>query len=49
MRKYLKTHGIDGSRLISKGYGMTQPIVPNTTAANKALNRRVQFIRTETP
>jgi outer membrane protein OmpA-like peptidoglycan-associated protein len=26
---------------------MTQPLLPNTSAANKALNRRVQFIRTE--
>lgn len=47
VRKYLEAHGIESSRLVSKGYGMTQPIVPNTTAANKALNRRVQFIRTE--
>ena len=46
-RTYLEQHSIEGSRLISKGYGQTQPIVPNTTAANKALNRRVQFIRTE--
>lgn len=46
-RSYLEQHGIEGSRLVAKGYGMTRPIVPNTTAANKALNRRVQFIRTE--
>jgi outer membrane protein OmpA-like peptidoglycan-associated protein len=26
---------------------MEQPIVPNTTDQNRALNRRVQFVRTE--
>jgi OOP family OmpA-OmpF porin len=49
VKKYLTTHGIDAARLTSKGYGMTQPIVPNTTADQRALNRRVQFIRTEKP
>jgi OOP family OmpA-OmpF porin len=49
VRTYLVNHGIDGSRLKSVGYGLTQPIVPNTTDANRALNRRVQFIRTESP
>jgi len=49
VRMYLTSHGIDGSRLKSVGYGLTQPVVPNTTAANRALNRRVQFIRTEAP
>ncbi len=49
VRMYLIGHGIDASRLRSVGYGLTQPIVPNTTDANRALNRRVQFIRTEGP
>jgi outer membrane protein OmpA-like peptidoglycan-associated protein len=39
--------GIDRSRLRSRGYGMDQPIVPNDTDANRALNRRSQFIRIE--
>jgi outer membrane protein OmpA-like peptidoglycan-associated protein len=47
VKAYLTSHGIEASRLTSKGYGMSQPIVPNTTEANRALNRRVQFIRTE--
>jgi len=47
VRKYLEQHGIEATRLVSKGYGMTQPIVPNTTPQNRALNRRSQFIRTE--
>ena len=39
--------GIELARLTSKGYGMEVPIVPNTTDQNRALNRRVQFVRTE--
>lgn len=47
VRRYLTRKGISGSRLVSKGYGMEKPLVPNTTARNRALNRRVQFVRTE--
>jgi outer membrane protein OmpA-like peptidoglycan-associated protein len=47
VRAYLVSHGISASRLVSKGYGFHQPLVPNTTPDNRALNRRVQFIRTE--
>ncbi len=48
VRAYLVAHGTDPGRLISKGYGLAKPLVPNNTDANRALNRRVQFIRTET-
>jgi OOP family OmpA-OmpF porin len=47
VRKYLTDRGIEGSRLTAKGYGPSQPLLPNNTEANRALNRRVQFIRTE--
>jgi outer membrane protein OmpA-like peptidoglycan-associated protein len=47
VRAYLVSHGVDVSRLTSKGFGMSQPLVPNNTEANRTLNRRVQFIRTE--
>ena len=47
VKAYLVKKGIPDARLVSKGYGMAQPLVPNNSAANKALNRRVQFIRTE--
>jgi outer membrane protein OmpA-like peptidoglycan-associated protein len=47
VRNYLVTHGVEAPRLISRGYGMDVPLVPNTDARNRALNRRVQFVRTE--
>ena len=47
VKKYLSEHGIDASRLTSKGYGKERPLVANTNNDNRALNRRVQFIRTE--
>ena len=47
VRAYLVSHGIEAGRLVSKGFGMSQPLVPNNTEGNRALNRRVQFIRTE--
>jgi outer membrane protein OmpA-like peptidoglycan-associated protein len=49
VKKYLIKAGIDPKRLTSKGYGLTQPLVPNNTEKNRELNRRVQFIRTEAP
>jgi len=49
VKAYLVKKGIGDGRLVSKGYGMAQPLVPNNSDANKALNRRVQFIRTESP
>lgn len=47
VRAYLVAHGVDLSRLVSRGFGMNQPLVPNRNEGNRALNRRVQFIRTE--
>ena len=45
--KYLTSKGISADRLASKGYGFDRPLVPNTSKRNRALNRRVQFVRTE--
>ncbi len=41
----VNSFGIDASRLESDGLGETKPIAPNDTPANKALNRRVEFIK----
>lgn len=43
---YLKAAGIPASRVIAKWYGESQPKVDNTSDANRALNRRVEFIIT---
>jgi outer membrane protein OmpA-like peptidoglycan-associated protein len=40
---YLRTQGIASSRLTIKWYGETQPKVDNSTDANRAENRRVEF------
>ena len=47
VRKYLVGKGIPTDRLTSAGYGFDRPIVDNSTEQNRALNRRVQFVRTE--
>ena len=39
----LKSLGVSSSRFTTKGYGDTQPLVDNSSAANRKLNRRVQF------
>jgi outer membrane protein OmpA-like peptidoglycan-associated protein len=41
----VKSFGIDGSRIETDGKGKTEPIAPNDTPANKAQNRRVEFIK----
>jgi OOP family OmpA-OmpF porin len=40
---WLTGKGIDAGRMHSIGFGATCPMVPNTTAANKAQNRRTEF------
>ncbi len=39
----LRGLGVDRDRMTSKGFGETRPAVPNTSAANRAKNRRVVF------
>ena len=41
----VKNFGIDASRLSTDGAGETKPIAANDTPANKAKNRRVEFIK----
>jgi outer membrane protein OmpA-like peptidoglycan-associated protein len=40
---YLSANKVNATRLIYKGYGKAQPIVPNTTDDNRAQNRRTEF------
>lgn len=37
--------GIDASRIETDGKGKSQPVAPNDNSTNKALNRRVEFIK----
>lgn len=41
----VSTFGIDPSRIETDGMGESVPVAPNDTPANKALNRRVEFIK----
>jgi OmpA-OmpF porin, OOP family len=41
----IKNFGIDATRLESDGMGETKPVAPNDFPTNKALNRRVEFIK----
>ena len=41
----IKAFSIDAARLESDGMGETQPVAPNDTPVNKALNRRVELIK----
>jgi outer membrane protein OmpA-like peptidoglycan-associated protein len=40
-----KAFGIAESRMETDGMGETQPVAPNDTPVNKALNRRVEFVK----
>lgn len=37
----IKKFGIDGNRIVAKGYGSSQPVASNSDASGRALNRRV--------
>ena len=41
----VKSFSVNGDRLVTDGMGEGQPVAPNDTPANKALNRRVEFIK----
>ena len=39
---YLLSKGISGNRIVSQGFGSTQPVSDNSTAAGRTQNRRVE-------
>jgi OmpA-OmpF porin, OOP family len=41
---YLMGKGISAARIQSAGYGDTRPVAPNDSEANRAKNRRIEFI-----
>ena len=43
VRAYLASKGVVPGRMVAKGYGPSVPVAPNTTAAGRAQNRRVEL------
>lgn len=43
---YIKANGIAAKRVKTTAFGLTNPAYPNDTEANRALNRRVEFVIT---
>lgn len=41
---YLRTQGVDANRLIANGFGSSNPIASNATAAGREQNRRVEIV-----
>jgi outer membrane protein OmpA-like peptidoglycan-associated protein len=44
VRDYLVSRGLDGARVTSVGLGATRPLVGNSSAQNRASNRRVEIV-----
>jgi outer membrane protein OmpA-like peptidoglycan-associated protein len=42
-KAYLVSKGIAADRMVTSGYGSTQPVADNKTAAGKQKNRRVEI------
>ncbi|NOQ22799.1 MAG: OmpA family protein [Candidatus Aegiribacteria sp.] len=40
---FLVQRGVPARMLTTMGFGENQPVVPNTSASNKAMNRRIEF------
>jgi len=47
VRDHLVSKGIAAERITAKGFGPENPIAPNTTAAGRQQNRRIEFFRTK--
>jgi len=49
VREYLIGKGIDPARMTAIGYGEDLPIGNNATVEGRAMNRRVELVRTDKP
>lgn len=45
---FLKSQGVDESRMVAKGFGPAQPVADNATADGRAKNRRVEIVVPDT-
>ncbi len=45
VKNFIVLFGVESSRLVSKGYGMTNPIETNDTEEGRAKNRRVELMK----
>ena len=43
IRAELLSRGVPPDRILTDGFGKTRPLVPNTSAANRGKNRRVEI------
>ena len=41
---YLRVRGVDANRIVSNGYGSSNPIASNSTASGRKQNRRVEIV-----
>jgi outer membrane protein OmpA-like peptidoglycan-associated protein len=44
VREFLVAHGVDGAKLMTRGYGGSRPIADNLTADGRYANRRIEFV-----
>jgi outer membrane protein OmpA-like peptidoglycan-associated protein len=44
VRNYLTQQGVESSSVTSRGFGKTQPVASNDTAAGRQENRRVELV-----
>jgi outer membrane protein OmpA-like peptidoglycan-associated protein len=47
VKNYVVSKGIDGKRIVAKGYGMNKPVSTNSTESGREQNRRVEFTVTK--
>jgi len=47
VKKYLSSHGINGDRITTEGFGGTKPVASNDQEETRSKNRRVEFTITK--
>jgi outer membrane protein OmpA-like peptidoglycan-associated protein len=45
VKSWLVNHGVNETRIIAKGYGSENPMVPNDSPEHRRKNRRIEFKR----